>query len=183
MTRPGDLPGHATAVVNRTSPNLQPRNDTRPTTSPAEVVPTGNGADMRMHRRRDDQQPATPHPPVPTAASPTAPAAQTPAGHTVHEAVRIVTTPMPFDVATDHEGIPVFAAGHAPLADPEVNHDLGYLLAVVLEELGRAASEGGCDGVYGVHHTLAIHDGVAYITAMGTGSRPILNLDGPPPGT
>jgi hypothetical protein len=98
----------------------------------------------------------------------------------VHEAVRIVTTPMPYDVAADHEGIPVIAAGHAPIAD--IDQDPSHLLAIVLEELGRGASERGCDGLYGVHHTMSVDNGVMYITAMGTGSRPTPNLDGPPQG-
>jgi hypothetical protein len=138
-------------------------------------------------RRHDDQQPgpqpALPQPPVPqpTPAPPAGPPAHALACHTVHEAVRIVTTPMPYDIAADHEGIPVIAAGHAPIAD--IHHDPNYLLAIVLEELGRGASERGCDGLYGVHHTMAVDNGTIYITAMGTGSRPTPNLDGPPPGT
>jgi hypothetical protein len=137
--------------------------------------------------RRDGQhpgrQPALPHPPPPTAASPAGPPAQppappVPARHTVHESVRIVTTPMPDDVAADHEGIPVIASAKAPLAD--INNDPSYLLTIALEHLGRAASESGCDGLYAVHHTLAVDNGVMYICAMGTGSRPTPNLDGPP---
>jgi hypothetical protein len=142
-------------------------------------------------RRHDDQQPdpqpGPQHAPAvestarPLTSSPTPGSA--PPGHVRHdlaESVRIVTTPMPYDVAADHEGIPVMAAGHAPLAD--INQDPSYLLTIVLEELGRVASERGCDGLYSVHHTMAIDtNGTMYISAMGTGSRPTVNMDGPPP--
>jgi hypothetical protein len=144
---------------------------------------------MRLPRRRDGQQPdpqpalphaAVPASPAPSPASPPAPA-PTPPRHTLAESVRIVTTAMPYDVAADHDGIVVIAAAHGPLDD--IKHDPSYLLAIVLEELGRIASERGCDGLYAVHHTMAVDAGVMYISAMGTGSRPTLDLDGPPTGS
>ena len=147
---------------------------------------------MRFSRRRDQHQPGSPSitagGPIPT--SPGPPPQYHPTGavrpptepirHKLAEAARLATIPMPFDVAADHEPLIVYAGGFQPVA--ELNGDPGQLLTVVLEELGRGASQAGCDAVYSVHHTLAVDNGVMYITAMGTGSRPITNLDSPPVG-
>jgi hypothetical protein len=96
----------------------------------------------------------------------------------VDEAARLSTVPMPYDVAADHHGVFVFATqqGH-------VDHDPAELMRNVFEALSRAASQRGCDGVYGIQHTVSVDNGAVYITAIGTGSRPIVDLDQAPPGT
>lgn len=136
-------------------------------------------------RRRNDRrgQPAIPQPlPPPAPANPahhTHPTALT-NRHNLAESALLATTPMPYDVAADHEPVIVFAAGYRPLAD--LGADPGRLLATVLENIAREASERGCDAVYSIQHTLAVDNGWIYITATGTGSRPITNMDGPPIG-
>lgn len=137
---------------------------------------------FRRRNERRDSQPAAPHPPAPPAA-PAYPAQHPRAGaarHNLAESALLATTPMPYDVAADHEPVIVFAAGYRPLAD--LGGDPGRLLATVLENIAREASERGCDAVYSIQHTLAVDNGWIYITATGTGSRPITNMDGPPAG-
>jgi len=89
----------------------------------------------------------------------------------------LVTTPMPYDVEASHDPVIVCASG----AEGDV-HKMQTLLSEVLENLGREASKGGCVAVYGIQHTLAVHAGTIYITAIGTGARPRGDLDGPPAG-
>ncbi len=107
-----------------------------------------------------------------------APAPSPPPAWNVDEAAKLSTVPMPYEVAADHHGVFVFATqqGH-------VDHDPAELMRNVFEALSRAASQRGCDGVYGIQHTVSVDNGAVYITAIGTGSRPIVDLDQAPPGT
>jgi hypothetical protein len=84
---------------------------------------------------------------------------------------------MPYDVEASHDPVIVCASG----AEGSV-YKMQSLLSEVLENLGREASRGGCVAVYGIQHTLAVHAGTIYITAIGTGARPRGDLDGPPAG-
>jgi hypothetical protein len=85
---------------------------------------------------------------------------------------------MPYDVEASHD--PVIVCASAAQSDV---HKMQTMLSEVLENLGREASKGGCVAVYGIQHTLAVHAGTIYITAIGTGARPRVNMDGPPTGT
>lgn len=87
----------------------------------------------------------------------------------------LVTTPMPYDVEASHDPVIVCASG----AESDV-YKMQSLLSEVLENLGREASRGGCVAVYGIQHTLAVDAGTIYITAIGTGARPRVNMDGLP---
>jgi hypothetical protein len=94
--------------------------------------------------------------------------------HDFAQAARLATTPMPYDIAATHEPVIVYATGTANVGDPSA------LLTSVFDELAREASRRGCARVHGVHHTFAVDAGVMYVTAAGTGARPITNMDGPP---
>lgn len=130
-------------------------------------------------RRRDDSGKSAHEPrPHPAAGNTVVP---TPASHEQREigqSARLATTPMPFDVASTHESVIVCASASRSFVVGE--SDPGGLLVWVLEELGRQASLRGCDGVYAIQHTLAVDHGVMHITAIGTGSRPLTDMDGPP---
>jgi hypothetical protein len=89
----------------------------------------------------------------------------------------LVTTPMPYDVEASHDPVIVCASG----AESDV-YKMQSLLSEVLENLGREASARGCVAVYGIQHTLAVQAGTIYITAIGTGARPRVDMDGPPTG-
>jgi hypothetical protein len=82
---------------------------------------------------------------------------------------------MPYDVEASHDPVIVCASR----AESDVLK-MQTLLSEVLENLGREASARGCVAVYGIQHTLAVHAGTIYITAIGTGARPRVDMDGPP---
>lgn len=95
------------------------------------------------------------------------------------EAAPLYTLPMPYDVAADHESIIVFVTESGPIAD------FAGIQASCLERLAREASRRGCDAVYGVQQSMAASGDLVLISLLGTGSRPIPDLDQPPdiPGT
>jgi hypothetical protein len=114
-------------------------------------------------------QPATEQPSVPE------PPADVRRG--IAQYATLVTTPMPYDVEASHDPVIVCASG----AESDV-YKMQSMLSEVLENLGREASARGCVAVYGIQHTLAVHAGTIYITAIGTGARPRGDMDGPPAG-
>lgn len=97
----------------------------------------------------------------------------------ISQSARLATTPMPYDVESTHEPVIVTASGAQSLTHD--GPDPGQVLNEILEELGRQASRSGCDGVWSIQHSMSVDAGVIFITAIGTGSRPLTNLDGPPP--
>jgi hypothetical protein len=97
----------------------------------------------------------------------------------IDQSARLATTPMPYDVESTHEPVIVCASGAQSLTND--GPDPGQVLVEVLEELGRQASRLGCDGVWSIQHTLAVDAETIFITAIGTGSRPTIDLDKPPP--
>ena len=101
--------------------------------------------------------------------------------HEVDQYTQLSTTPMPYDVESTHERVIVHAtAAETVRADGPTPGDV---LNEVLQELGRQASHRGCDAVWSIQHTMAVDAGVLYISAIGTGSRPIVDLDRPSPGS
>ena len=129
-----------------------------------------------MWNRGNPDGPAGPPPqqPDPASSGSSYPSPAPQVRHDFAQAARLATTPMPYDIAATHEPVIVYVSGTAHVGDPSA------LLTSVFDELAREASRRGCDGVYGVHHTFAVDAGVMYITAAGTGSRPITNMDEPP---
>jgi hypothetical protein len=88
---------------------------------------------------------------------------------------------MPYDVESTHERVIVHAtAAETVRAEGPTPGDV---LNEVLQELGRQASHRGCDAVWSIQHTMAADAGVLFISAIGTGSRPIVDLDRPSPGS
>lgn len=126
-----------------------------------------------MWNRGNPGGPAGPPPQQPDPGS-SGSAHPTPVRHDFAQSARLATTPMPYDIAATHEPVIVYVSGTADVGDPSA------LLTDVFDLLAREASARGCDRVYGVHHTFAVDAGVMYITAAGTGSRPITDMDGPP---
>jgi hypothetical protein len=136
---------------------------------------------MSWRRRGDSGKPAQKAPgptPYPAAGYAVAPAPSSHEQREIGQSAKLATTPMPFDVESTHESVIVCASASKSFAVGE--SDPGGLLVWVLEELGRQASQRGCDGVYGIQHTLAVDHGIMHITAIGTGSRPLTDMDGPP---
>lgn len=97
----------------------------------------------------------------------------------ISQSARLATTPMPYDVESTHEPVIVCASAAQSLVSE--GPDPGQVLIEVLEELGRQASRLGCDGVWSIQHTLAVDGGTMFVTAIGTGSRPTMDLDKPHP--
>jgi hypothetical protein len=136
----------------------------------------------RDRNRNGDQvgRPAQPPPgwqPQPATEQPTVPEPPAHVRRGIAQYATLVTTPMPYDVEASHD--PVIVCASAAQSDV---HKMQTMLSEVLENLGREASKGGCVAVYGIQHTLAVHAGIIYITAIGTGARPRVNMDGPPAG-
>lgn len=94
--------------------------------------------------------------------------------HELAESAPLCTTPMPFDVAADHEPVIVYVSEMGPI---EAFHEIQ---AGAMEALTREASRRGCDAVYGVQQSMAATGSTLLITVMGTGARPVVDLDQPP---
>lgn len=101
--------------------------------------------------------------------------------HDVDQYARLSTTPMPYDVESTHEPVIVHATAVEPLRQDGPTP--GAVLNEVLQELGQQASRRGCDGVWSIQHTMTVDAGVLYLSAIGTGSRPVTNLDEASPGS
>jgi hypothetical protein len=99
----------------------------------------------------------------------------------VDQYARLSTTPMPYDVESTHEPVIVLATAVEPLR--QGGPTPGAVLSEVLQELGQQASRRGCDGVWSIQHTMTVDAGVLFVSAMGTGSRPVTNLDEASPGS
>jgi hypothetical protein len=104
-----------------------------------------------------------------------------PSSFEVAQYARLATTPMPFDVESTHEAVIVGAVAFDVLRQDGPNP--AVVLAQALEDLGQEASKRGCDGVWAVQHTMSVDRGVVFVSVIGTGSRPIVDLDQPPPGS
>ena len=108
-------------------------------------------------------------------------ASPSPSSFEVAQYARLATTQMPFDVESTHEAVIVGAVAFDVLRQDGPNP--AVVLAQALEDLGQEASKRGCDGVWAVQHTMSVDRGVVFVSAIGTGSRPIVDLDQPPPGS
>lgn len=95
------------------------------------------------------------------------------------ESAPLYTLPMPYDVAADHESIIVYVTESGPI------QNFASIEASCLERLAAEASQRGCDAVYGVQQSMTAAEGCVLIALLGTGSRPIPDLDSPTgiPGT
>lgn len=135
----------------------------------------------------DGHRPAGPVPPAPSPAEdgPDVAAHSSYAQHDVDQCAGLSTTPMPYDVESTHEPVIVHATAAVSLTleGPTPGPNPSAVLAEVLEDLGRQASARGCVRVWSIQHTMTVDAGVLFISAIGTGSRPITNLDEAPPGS
>ncbi|KAA2247176.1 hypothetical protein F0L68_40375 [Solihabitans fulvus] len=114
---------------------------------------------------------------APTVAAPGSAAGRPPLEHTheLVEAAPLYTVAMPYDVAADHEAIMVFVTEIGPATA------LTDMVANCLRRLAQEASRRGCDAVYGVQQSMAADAGQIFLSLLGTGARPIHDLDRPPP--
>jgi hypothetical protein len=99
--------------------------------------------------------------------------------HDLDESAPLYTLPMPYDVAADHESIMVFVTESGPITE------FSDIQASCLERLAKEASRRACDAVYGIQQSIAATDGLILISLLGTGARPMPDLDRPAgiPGT
>lgn len=99
--------------------------------------------------------------------------------HDLDESAPLYTLPMPYDVAADHESIIVFVTESGPIAE------FSDIQASCLERLAKEASRRACDAVYGIQQSMAATGSTVLISLLGTGARPIADLDRPAglPGT
>lgn len=114
-------------------------------------------------------------------AQPTAPGGSSTVrpSHDLDEAAPLYTLPMPYDVAADHESVIVYVTESGPVTE------FADIQTSCLERLAREASRRGCYAVYGLQQSMAATDGTVLISLLGTGSRPVPDLDRPAdlPGT
>lgn len=116
-----------------------------------------------------------PYSPVeqPKDATPFRCASRVTASHDLTESAPLYTLPMPYDVAADHEAIIVFVTESGPIAE------FTSIQASCLERLSKEASRRSCDAVYGIHQSMAVTGDLILISLLGTGARPISDLDRP----
>jgi hypothetical protein len=89
--------------------------------------------------------------------------------HELNESAPLFTTPVPEAVQRDHEMLIVYRTGYGPTLD--------RVLAECLEGLAAEASRRSCDAVYAVAQSIAVSGPYAYVSVMGTGTRPIVPRD------
>lgn len=126
----------------------------------------------RGRRHQAGQAQPSPAGAQPEAAMPPG-ASQIRPSHELAESAPLHTVPMPYDVAADHEAIIVYVTEQGPIDEfPEIQHS-------IMERLTQEASQRGCDAVYGVQQSMAATGSTVLITMMGTGARPLTDLDRP----